>query len=45
VANLNRYLKLNLTGLKETYQLIESRTTIRKIALEVDEPGEGAPFG
>jgi NADPH:quinone reductase-like Zn-dependent oxidoreductase len=45
VPNLNKRLKLNLAGLKEAHQLIESKTTVGKIALGVDEPGEGAPFG
>lgn len=44
VPNLNRRLKLNLAGLKEAHQLIESATTVGKLALGVDEPGEGAPF-
>ena len=44
VPNLSRRLKLNLAGLKEAHQLIESATTVGKIALGVDEPGEGAPF-
>jgi NADPH:quinone reductase-like Zn-dependent oxidoreductase len=44
VPNLTRRLKLNLTGLKEAHQLIESSSTVGKLALGVDEPGEGAPF-
>ncbi|CAI7621637.1 unnamed protein product [Penicillium viridicatum] len=44
VPNLNKRLKLNLAGLKEAHQLIESATTVGKIALGIDEPGEGAPF-
>jgi NADPH:quinone reductase-like Zn-dependent oxidoreductase len=44
VPNLNRRLKLNLAGLKEAHQLIESATTVGKLALGVDEQGEGAPF-
>lgn len=44
VPNLNRRLKLNLAGLKEAHQLIESATTVGKLALGVDEPGEGVPF-
>ncbi|GFF99708.1 zinc-type alcohol dehydrogenase-like protein SA1988 [Aspergillus udagawae] len=44
VPNLNKRLKLNLAGLKEAHQLIESATTMGKLALGVDEPGEGAPF-
>ncbi|OJJ69756.1 hypothetical protein ASPBRDRAFT_131142 [Aspergillus brasiliensis CBS 101740] len=42
--NLSRRLKLNVAGLKEAHRLIESATTVGKIALGVDEPGEGAPF-
>jgi hypothetical protein len=45
VLNLHKRLKLNLAGLKEAHQLIESGTTVGKLALGVDEPGEGAPFG
>jgi NADPH:quinone reductase-like Zn-dependent oxidoreductase len=44
VPNLTRRLKLNVAGLKEAHQLVESATTVGKIALGVDEPGEGAPF-
>ncbi|KAL5333937.1 GroES-like protein [Aspergillus crustosus] len=44
VPNLTKRLKLNLTGLKEAHQMIESATTVGKLALGVDEPGEGAPF-
>jgi NADPH:quinone reductase-like Zn-dependent oxidoreductase len=44
VPNLTRRIRLNLAGLKESHQLIESATTVGKIALGVDEPGEGAPF-
>lgn len=44
VPNLTRRLKLNLSGLKEAHQLIESTATVGKLALGVDEPGEGAPF-
>jgi len=44
VPNLNKRLKLNLAGLKEAHQAIESATTVGKLALGVDEPGEGAPF-
>lgn len=44
VPNLNKRLKLNLAGLKEAHQSIESATTAGKLALGVDEPGEGAPF-
>ena len=44
VPNLNKRLKLNLAGLKEAHRLIESTTTVGKLALGVDEPGEGAPF-
>jgi NADPH:quinone reductase-like Zn-dependent oxidoreductase len=44
VPNLSKRLKLNLAGLKEAHRLIESATTVGKLALGVDEPGEGAPF-
>ncbi|KAJ6083137.1 hypothetical protein N7467_007272 [Penicillium canescens] len=44
VPNLTRRLKLNLAGLKQAHQLLESGTTVGKIALGVNEPGEGAPF-
>ncbi|KAL4860439.1 hypothetical protein BDV12DRAFT_191702 [Aspergillus spectabilis] len=44
VPNLSRRLKLNVAGLKEAHQLIESSTTVGKISLGVDEPGEGTPF-
>lgn len=44
VPNLNKRLKLNLAGLKEAHRLIESATTVGKLSLGVDEPGEGAPF-
>lgn len=44
VPNLNKRLKLNFAGLKEAHRLIESATIVGKLALGVDEPGEGAPF-
>ncbi|KAF4338416.1 NADPH2:quinone reductase [Fusarium beomiforme] len=37
-------LKLTLEGLKEAHRRVESSTTVGKIALGVDEPGEGEPF-
>lgn len=44
VPNLNKRLKLNVAGLKEAHRLIESATTVGKIALGVDEPGEALHF-
>jgi NADPH:quinone reductase-like Zn-dependent oxidoreductase len=41
---LSKRLKLTLAGLKEAHRQIESKTTVGKIALGVDEPGEGVPF-
>ncbi|CVL05578.1 NADPH2:quinone reductase [Fusarium proliferatum] len=37
-------LRLTLEGLKEAHRRVESSTTVGKIALGVDEPGEGEPF-
>ncbi|EMT69591.1 hypothetical protein FOC4_g10003323 [Fusarium odoratissimum] len=37
-------LRLTLEGLKEAHKRVESSTTVGKIALGVDEPGEGEPF-
>ncbi|KAF5673597.1 NADPH2:quinone reductase [Fusarium denticulatum] len=37
-------LKLTLEGLKEAHRRVESSTTVGKIALGIDEPGEGEPF-
>lgn len=37
-------LRLTLEGLKEAHKRVEGSTTVGKIALGVDEPGEGEPF-
>ncbi|KAF5256183.1 hypothetical protein FOXYS1_13355 [Fusarium oxysporum] len=37
-------LRLTLEGLKEAHKSVEGSTTVGKIALGVDEPGEGEPF-
>ena len=44
VPTLGKHYKLTLAALKETYRQIESKTTIRKIGLGVDEQGDGVPF-
>lgn len=44
VPTLGKRYKLTLEGLKEAHRQIESKTTVGKIALGVDEPGEGVPF-
>lgn len=41
---LGKRLKLTLDGLKEAHRQIESKTTVGKIALGVDEEGEGVAF-
>ncbi|KAK6207701.1 nadph2:quinone reductase [Colletotrichum tabaci] len=41
---LEKRFKLTLEGLKEAHRQIESKTTVGKIALGVDEPGDGVPF-
>ena len=41
---LGKRLKLTLAGLKEAHRQIESKTTVGKIALGVDEEGEGVAF-
>jgi NADPH:quinone reductase-like Zn-dependent oxidoreductase len=41
---VSKRYKLTLEGLKEAHRQIESKTTIGKIGLGVDEPGEGTPF-
>jgi NADPH:quinone reductase-like Zn-dependent oxidoreductase len=41
---LSKRYKLTLEGLKEAHRQIESKTTIGKIGLGVDELGEGIPF-
>ncbi|KAL4901515.1 hypothetical protein BDW74DRAFT_187714 [Aspergillus multicolor] len=42
--NLTKRHRLDLKGLKEAHQLIESGKTVGKLALGVDEGGDGAPF-
>ncbi|KAF4959461.1 hypothetical protein FGADI_1682 [Fusarium gaditjirri] len=37
-------LRLTLEGLKEAHRRVESSTTVGKIALGVDVPGDGEPF-
>jgi hypothetical protein len=37
-------LTLTLEGLKEAHRRVESSTTVGKIALGIDEPGESEPF-
>ncbi|KAF4442461.1 7-alpha-hydroxycholest-4-en-3-one 12-alpha-hydroxylase [Fusarium austroafricanum] len=44
VSTVGIRLRLTLEGLKEAHRRVESSTTVGKIALGVDEPGEGAPF-
>lgn len=41
---LGKRYKLTLEGLKEAHRQIESKTTIGKIGLGVNVPGEGVPF-
>lgn len=41
---LEKRFKLTFEGLKEAHRQIESKTTVGKIALGVDEPGDGIPF-
>ena len=41
---LGKRLKLTLEGLREAHRQIESKTTVGKIALGVDEEGEGEAF-
>jgi NADPH:quinone reductase-like Zn-dependent oxidoreductase len=41
---LTKRYKLTLEGLKEAHRQIESKTTVGKVGLGVDEPGEGTPF-
>jgi NADPH:quinone reductase-like Zn-dependent oxidoreductase len=41
---VSKRYKPTLEGLKEAHRQIESKTTIGKIGLGVDEPGEGTPF-
>jgi hypothetical protein len=44
VPNLTKRLKMNLARLKQDHQLLESGTTVGKLALGLNEPGESAPF-
>jgi NADPH:quinone reductase-like Zn-dependent oxidoreductase len=41
---LGKRYKLTLEGLKEAHRQIESGTTVGKVGLGVDEPGEGEPL-
>ncbi|CAN9250592.1 unnamed protein product [Alternaria alternata] len=41
---LNQRYKLTLENLKQAHRQIESKATIGKIGLGVEEPGEGTPF-
>lgn len=43
-CHLTKRLRLTRDGLVEAHELIESKKTIGKIALGVDEEGEGQPF-
>ncbi len=43
-CHLSKRLKLTRDGLQTAHELIESKTTIGKIGLGVDEEGEGQPF-
>jgi NADPH:quinone reductase-like Zn-dependent oxidoreductase len=44
MPTLGKRYKLTLAGLKEAHRQIESKTTVGKIGLGVDEPGEGVAF-
>ncbi|KAF4346028.1 NADPH2:quinone reductase [Fusarium beomiforme] len=44
VPTLGKRYKLSLAGLKEAHKQIESKTTIGKIGLGINEPGEGDAF-
>lgn len=44
VPTLGKRYKLTLAGLKEAHRQVESKTTIGKVGLGIDEPGEGTPF-
>jgi NADPH:quinone reductase-like Zn-dependent oxidoreductase len=43
-CHLTRRLRLTLDGLRTAHELIETKTTIGKIGLGVDENGEGQAF-
>ncbi|KAL6917231.1 hypothetical protein FSST1_008726 [Fusarium sambucinum] len=44
VPTLGKRYKLTLAGLKEAHRQVESKTTIGKVGLGVNEPGVGASF-
>lgn len=44
VSTLGKRYKLTLEGLREAHRQIESGTTVGKVGLGVDEPGEGRVF-
>ncbi|KAH7184634.1 chaperonin 10-like protein [Fusarium flagelliforme] len=44
VSTVGTRLRLTLEGLKEAHRRVEGSGTVGKIALGVDEPGEGMPF-
>ncbi|ENH73645.1 hypothetical protein FOC1_g10002898 [Fusarium oxysporum f. sp. cubense race 1] len=44
VPTLGKRYKLTLAGLKEAHRQIKSKTTIGKVGLGIDEPGQGTPF-
>lgn len=44
VPTLGKRYKLTLAGLKEAHRQIESQTTVGKVGLGVNEPGDGTPF-
>ncbi|KAM0190633.1 hypothetical protein ACHAPI_009305 [Fusarium lateritium] len=44
VSTLGKRYKLTLTGLKDAHRQIESKTTIGKVGLGINEPGEGVAF-
>lgn len=41
---LGKRYKLTLAGLKEAHRQIESKTTVGKVGLGMNEPGQGVPF-
>ena len=43
-CTLTNRLRLTAKGLRTAHELIESKATIGKIGLGVDEEGEGQPF-
>jgi hypothetical protein len=44
VPTLGKQYKLTLTRLKEAHRQIESKTTIGKVGLRINKPGEGTAF-